>query len=434
MNISVDTPWGSVCLDDEVLAPYRAAFPEGEAPAPARLCYAAAHIMLLPGYAQCGYSLDHDPAHDTARHLARDSAEKGQPVEIAPYIDWPATMAFRKHLDGLGFGIAEAMDTAQRFDIGWLNASELIRRTGALGLAHGFVAGAGVDHLDAIQGEQDLVEGVVWQARFIQEQGGIPILLPLPWLSQNQASEESYVSVYSAIIDALEGPLFVHWLGAMFLASLEGYFPGRSFARIMAHDPGKVRGAKLSLLDQDLELTLRRQLLAQDQILLTGDDFHFADLIQGESDAANTSSSIATQGRARRMTQIGNLQVPLGDFSHALLGILDAIAEPASLALRFLALGDEVRYRALMQPCETLSRHLFCAPTQHYKAGLAFLAFLNGHQSNPMLVHHEERARSPEHYLQAARLASSAGIIDDATLASQGLSNWLQNTKPHPKM
>lgn len=393
MLCRVDSPWGSVELDDEVLAAHQEALPDDGALAPTRLCYAAAHIVLLPGYAQ-----------------------KGRPEEIASFIDWLATMAFRRHLDRLGFGIAEAMDTAQRFDIGWVNASELIRRTGALGLAQGFVAGAGVDHLDAIGCEQDLIDGVVWQARFVQAQGGIPILLPLPWLSQNQADEEIYVSVYSAIIDALEGPLFVHWLGAMFLTSLEGYFPGRSFTRIMAHDPSKVRGAKLSLLDHELEVTLRRKLLTQDQILLTGDDFHFADLIAGE--AGPTGQQVES---AASTTRIGPHTVPIGDFSHALLGILDAIAKPASLALRFLALGDLARYRALMQPCETLSRHLFSAPTQHYKAGLAFLAFLNGHQSNPMLVNHEERARTPEHYIEAARLASRAGVLRNAAQARDAL-------------
>ena len=391
---------GEIELDDEVLTTHRAALATleaGSSTAPhQRLCYAATHLVLHDTYEVCTHSLAH----------------KGSAQEIAHYIDWDGTMLLRRRLDGLGLGIAEAMDTAQRFDIGWRNASELIRRTGELGLAQGFVAGAGVDHLPEIRGVEDLIDGVAWQARFIQEQGGIPILLPMPWLSQQGCDEDSYVHVYRAIVDQLEGPLFVHWLGEMFLPSLAGYFPGRSFSRIMAHAPDKVRGAKLSMLDEGLEVLVRRELLARDQILLTGDDFHFAGLIAGDAPTAPT-----------RSTRIAGHEVSLGDFSHALLGILDAIAEPAALALRFLRYGDRDRYLAIMQPCETLSRHLFEEPTCHYKAGLAFLSWLNGTQSNRMLVNHEEHARSPEHYARATHLASRAGVLTNAALAHHLLSH-----------
>jgi len=72
------------------------------------------------------------------------------------------------------------------------------------------------------------------------------------------------VRVYARIIAALPGPLFVHWLGEMFLPALFGYFPGQSFRREMAHDPRKVRGAKLSPLDAEREVSLRGHLLARD--------------------------------------------------------------------------------------------------------------------------------------------------------------------------
>ena len=61
-------------------------------------------------------------------------------------IDWDATIAYRRHLSSWGFGIAEAMDTAQRgMGLDWANSLELIRRTlegcarrrGGFGRGHG---------------------------------------------------------------------------------------------------------------------------------------------------------------------------------------------------------------------------------------------------------------------------------------------------------
>jgi hypothetical protein len=378
-------------LSDEVLRPYRASLAGEDPVAAQRLVFAAAHLVLKEPYAQVPHSL----------------ASPGASAELAGWIDWDATMALRVELDSLGFGIAEAMDTAQRFDIGWETAAELIRRTGELGLVHDFAAGAGIDHLGPAPGEEALIEGVAHQAQLIQEAGGIPVLLPLLPLARAKASEEDYVRVYGAILERCEGPLFVHWLGEMFLPDLAGYFPGESFERVMELDPSKVRGAKLSLLDADLERRLRAGLLERDQLMLTGDDFHFGDLMWGDA--------------PQRTTRVGVRDVPLGDFSHGLLGIFDVIAEPASLALEFLARGDETRYRSLMEPCELLSRHLFQAPTRHYKAGLALLSWLNGLQPNPMLAQHEERARDREHYLTAVELASRAGVLRDADLAAERL-------------
>lgn len=383
-------------MKDAALGRFEDAAPDGDAPGPARLCYAAAHVVMKPAYAGVSHSLE----------------EPGTPEEIGDYIDWDATLALRTRLDGLGFGIAEAMDTAQRFALGWSNAKRLIQGCGELNLEHGFIAGAGTDHLESIASEDDLVEGVVFQAKAIQEAGGQAILLPLPWLARNDCDEETYVALYRGIIEALDGPLFIHWLGEMFMPALKGYFPGHSFERIMALDPSKVRGAKLSLLDAGLEIRCRKALLERDQIVLTGDDFNFAGLIRGEST------------EILRYTEIAGRQVPLGAFSHALLGVFDAIAEPASRALRFLAQGNLDRYTAIMAPCETLGQWIFQNPTQHYKAGLAFLSWLNGLQDNVMLVNHEEQTRDRRYYLRAAELAGNAGAIRSAERARTRLADF----------
>ncbi len=358
-----------------------------------RLAYAAAHVCLRDEYRGVAHSLE----------------EPGDPAEIAAAIDWDATMALRTRLDSLGFGVAEAMDTAQRFSLGWESAERLIRECGALGLANGFCAGAGVDHLSEVSSKRDLIDGVAHQVGVIREAGGVAVILPMAWLPRNGANEDNYVEVYGEIVRQVEGPVFVHWLGEMFAPELAGYFPGESFDRVMALEPGKVRGAKLSLLDAGVEVQVRRGLLERDQVLLTGDDFHFARLILGGGDTGIPP--------VERWTELAGHRVALGDFSHALLGILDAIAQPASGALDALAAGDPARYLERMEPCEELSRHLFAPRTQHYKAGLAFLAWLNGLQPNAMLVNHEERARDAAHYRRAFELAKAAGALRDVEAA-----------------
>src|SRR6201999_4540163 len=49
------------------------------------------------------------------------------PLMPGPVLDMEATLAFRRHLWSLGFGVAEAMDTAQRgMGLDWQTAKQLI--------------------------------------------------------------------------------------------------------------------------------------------------------------------------------------------------------------------------------------------------------------------------------------------------------------------
>ena len=162
---------------------------------------------------------------------------------------------------------------------------------------------------------------------------------------------------------------------------------------------------------------MRQELAARGQIVLTGDDFHFSRLILGGDPGAGHATPPPILGQGA----LGRLKFSLGDFSHALLGVFDGIAEPASVALNLLAQGDGEGYREVMDPCEELGRWLFQEPTRHYKAGLAFLAWLNGLQENFQLVNHEERTRDRQHYLRTAELAARAGAIADASLAAERL-------------
>lgn len=338
--------------------------------------------------------------------LGRSLADPSPAGELLEHLDWPTTLAFRQRLSDLGFGIAEAMDTAQRFDLGWPGARALIERTAALQLEGGFCAGAGTDHLDSLNDWTELVDGVLFQADLIASHGGVPVILPMPRLTAERAGPEVYRDVYGAIAKGLDGPAILHWLGPMFLASLEGYFPGDSFLEVMRAHPEVFRGAKLSLLDADLEARLRRELAATDQLMFTGDDFNFARLIRGGSPTTDLG---AIPGPERHVS-FGSETLGLGDFSHALLGIFDGIAAPASSALQALDAGAEARYLETMLPLEELGRHVFEAPTQHYKAGLAHLAHWAGHQPNPMLPHRAELARSQEHLARLAQLAHAAKL------------------------
>jgi hypothetical protein len=381
-------------IDDDRWAVINAALPA--VLSPVRIAYAAAHVIMKPSYAD----VDHTPE------------SPGRPEVIATHIDWDATMAFRTHLDLCGFGIAEAMDTAQRFELGWPAARELIERLGAIAPPHGFVAGASTDHLDEVCDIDDLINGVCHQVEVIASAGGIPVLLPMPWLSTHNADEETYVKVYTAIIDRCQGPVILHWLGEMFLASLAGYFPGESFDRIMDHDPAKVRACKISLLDADRERLIRSRISANDQLMLTGDDFHFADLIGDEG----ASTGAAT---------LGPWTVPTGPFSHALLGIFAATSTPAGIALRALAAGRADAFHHIMAPCQDLGQSIFESPTHLYKCGIAWIAYLNGHQETFMLPNHLEESRDEAWYLKVADIANQAGALTDAPLAAERIQEMI---------
>lgn len=377
---------------------------------PARLAYAAAHVVMRDAYASCPHTPD----------------QPASPGELEPFIDWDATLDIRRRLAERGFGIAEAMDTAQRFAIGWDNAARLIAQTGHLSPPVPFIAGAGADGAPSPDGATPgrrwtpLIDEVVRQAHFIRSAGGLPIILPIPALSRTHATPQEFFEVYAAIIRALPGPLFVHWLGEAFLPALRGYFPGDSFERIMALDPAKVRGVKLSLLDPAREIDIRRRLLPRDQIVLTGDDFHFPGLILGDAGSDLRWSSIDDGRRTRPLA--------LGDFSHALLGILDAISEPAGLALQYLAHGRRDRYAELMAPCAALAAAIFEPPTWRYKAGLSLIAWLNAWQSNRMLANHEERVPGIAYDRRVAELAVAAGCLTSADVAAEWLATLTRDS------
>ena len=342
-----------------------------------------------------------------AAHVVVDPIRTTEPL-THPVIDWGATLEYREYLWSLGFGVAEAMDTAQRgMGLDWPFALELIRRstTAAKGRNVVLASGAGTDHLapGTVRTVQDVITAYLHQCEAIEYAGGRIILMASRALAAIAAGPEDYAAVYSAVLSEAREPVILHWLGPMFDPALEGYWGSSIISAAMNNclaiiedNAAKIDGIKISLLDADLEIAMRRR-LPQGVRMYTGDDFNYDRLILGDD-----------RGH-----------------SDALLGIFDAIAPAASLALSALDTGDVVRFQELLAPTVPLSRHIFTAPTQHSKTGVVFLAWLNGFQSHFRMVRGSESARSVAHLCELFVLADRAGVLRKPEIARRRMQAFL---------
>jgi hypothetical protein len=330
-------------------------------------------------------------------------------------VDWDATIAYRRHLWSLGLGVAEAMDTAQRgMGLDWPTSLELIRRSldaardvpGAL-----IASGCGTDHLalENVRTVDDVIAGYEEQMAAIEKLGGKLIVMASRALARVAASPADYERVYGRILSQARHPVILHWLGDMFDPALAGYWGSASAAAamdtalgIIAAHAHKVDGIKISLLDKDAEIAMRRRLPAGVR-MYTGDDFNYPELIAGDD--------VGSQ--------------PVHRHSDALLGIFDAIAPAAGAALEQLAQGNAERFHAILAPTVALSRHIFAAPTRFYKTGVVFMAWLNGHQSHFTMVGGQQSARSLVHLAQVLRLADGANLLQDPPLALRRMRTLL---------
>ena len=323
-------------------------------------------------------------------------------------IDWDATLAFRRRLWSCGFSVAEAMDTAQRgMGLDWSGARELIARSLREAAAVGgqIACGAGTDQLaaDTPVTLEQVVEAYQEQAEFVEEQGGRLILMASRALARCAEHADDYAWVYERILSQVQRPVILHWLGDMFDPALAGYWGSRNLDEaasaclaVIRRNASKIDGIKMSLLDADREIQMRRE-LPPGVKMYTGDDFNYDRLILGDDQ----------------------------HHSHALLGIFDAIAPVAAAALEALDRGDVAAYRQWMAPTVPLSRHIFEAPTYSYKTGIVFLAYLNGHQKHFRMIAGQESARSVVHLSQLFRLAGEAGLLADPEMAVSRMKSVL---------
>lgn len=376
-----------------------AAFAPPSGPLRSRTVYAAVHVIPRP-------------ASDTA---------PGAPADL----DWEATLAFRRSMWRRGLGVADAMDTAQRgMGLDPAATRELITRTAGAArealadpaIAPLFpaeaevrdlvVAGVSTDQRpEAELSLDEIVDAYREQLAATEATGAGAVLMASRHLARAARSAADYESVYRRVLDAATAPVVLHWLGTAFDPQLEGYFGSTDTAeasatllRIIGEDPSRVRGVKMSLLDDAAEVAVREQ-LPEGVRMLTGDDFHFAHLIVGEEGA---------DGGAQEE----------GTFSHALLGAFAATAPAASAAVQALDRGDRAEARRILDDAERLARHVFSAPTFHYKTGVAFLSWLNGHQQAFSMVGGMHAARSLPHLSRTVELAAATGNLEDPPLAA----------------
>jgi hypothetical protein len=323
-------------------------------------------------------------------------------------IDWDKTLEYRRYLADLGLGIAEAMDTAQRgMGLSWDESLQLIRRTRAE-LADSRVPifnGCGTDHLDpsSVDSLDAVVSAYLEQVDAIQREGGRLILMASRALARVARTPDDYVAVYRRVLAQVEQPVILHWLGDMFDPALTGYWgtddltAARDVAlQVIAESAAKVDGIKVSLLDKQREIDMRR-LLPTSVKMYTGDDFNYPELIAGDERG----------------------------YSHALLGIFDAIAPAASAALSELAAGHRARFDEILAPTVPLSRHIFRAPTRFYKTGIVFLAYLNGHQSHMTMLAGHQAMRALPYFVDLFKLADAANLLRQPELAATRMKTFL---------
>jgi hypothetical protein len=289
------------------------------------------------------------------------------------------------------------MDTAQRgMGLNWETARELIRASA--GERAGEIAcGANTDQLEpgAVITVDDVIAAYEEQCETIEAAGGRVILMASRALARCAKSPDDYLRVYGRLLGGLRQPAILHWLGEAFDPQLKGYWGSSSVDEAMEtclavirENQSHVAGIKISLLDKQQEIRMRR-MLPKGVRMYTGDDFDYAELIRGD--------------------EFG--------YSDALLGIFDGIAPAAALALRALDGGDLDSFEEILAPTVPLSRHIFQTPTFFYKTGLVFLAYLNGHQRHFRMLGGQESARSIAHLSKLFVLANKARLLADPELA-----------------
>lgn len=356
-------------------------WPKHPEPFRSRVAFAAAHVVAKP---------------------------LGENVPDAPAdLDWDATLAFRRHLFDYGFGVAEAMDTAQRnMGLDWPAVRELVTRSAAQAKERGarIASGAGTDHREDLRSVDDVLAAYLEQIEFVEGTGSQVIVMASRQLATVASSADDYLRVYDRLLGQVQEPVIIHWLGEVFDPHLRGYWGSTdtaeataTFLDLVKTHASKIDGVKVSLLSADHEIGLRAALPGGVR-LYTGDDFNYPELIKGDGT----------------------------HYSDALLGAFAAIAPAASAAIAALDEGDVQTYDAELAPTLELSCHIFEAPTFRYKTGIAFLSWLAGGQPGFTMVGGMQSARSAVHLARLFELANTARLLPDPALAAHRMRVWLE--------
>ncbi|GAB3149624.1 dihydrodipicolinate synthase family protein [Microbacterium neimengense] len=342
----------------------------------------------------------------------------GRPADI----DWDATLAFRRNVYSWGLGVADAMDTAQRnMGLDAAATRELIARSAEVAREEGgsVVVGVNTDHVDD---ERIPLGGVVdaylAQLAFAEDQGAQPVLMASRHLARAAEGPADYRRVYDEVLSRASGPVVLHWLGTAFDPELRGYFGADDWLsassvllEILEEHADRIAGVKMSLLDAASEVFVRER-LPESVRMFTGDDFNYVGLIGG-ADVPDAPQPERDPSSSRQ-------------HSDALLGAFAALTPVASAAIQALDAGDPARYLEVLAPTEALSRQIFAPPTFYYKTGVAFLAWLNGHQPAFQMVGGLQSARSVPHLSRIVELANDAKAFERPDLAASRWHSLLQ--------
>ncbi|WP_336644363.1 dihydrodipicolinate synthase family protein [Microbacterium sp. USHLN186] len=395
------------------------AYARPTSPLRARVAYAAAHVVPVVWG-------DNTP---------------GRPA----YVDWDATLAFRRNVYSWGLGVADAMDTAQRnMGLDAAATRELIARSAQVAREEGgsVVVGVNTDHVEETHiSLQQVIDAYISQLEFTEQQGAGPVLMASRHLARVAASADDYRRVYRAVLDRATTPVVLHWLGTAFDPELEGYFGSTEWPAaadvlldIIAEDPSKIAGVKMSLLNAESEISVRER-LPEGVRMFTGDDFNYVSLIGDSGPSPSTARDLAERaGSSREQGVQSATSRALDDggsaggrgvdgsrrsYSDALLGAFAAITPVASAAIQALDDGDDAAYRRILGPTEELSRQIFAAPTFYYKTGVAFLSWLNGHQPAFQMVGGLHSARSLPHLSRIVELGNASLALEEPELARE---------------
>lgn len=342
-----------------------------------------------------------------ATHVVADPLAENTPSSGAN-VDWDATLAFRRHLWSWGLPVADAMDTAQRgMGLDWDATRELITRSCAEARAESgeIACGANTDQLDhGPTTEDEIVDAYHEQIDLIEGSGGQPVVMASRHLAALARGGEDYRRVYARVLGGVSGKAIIHWLGDMFDPALAGYWGSHdldgasdAFIGVIKDNAAKVDGVKVSLLDKEREIELRRRLPAGVR-MYTGDDFDYATTIRGDGER----------------------------HSDAFLGAFDLIAPAASAAIQALDDDEVDQFDKILEDTLPLSRHVFSAPTFYYKTGVVFMAYLCGHQDHFRMINGLESARSIVHLSRELVLADQAGLLPDPDLAAHRIRPLLE--------
>ena len=355
------------------------------------------------GYARPTSALQSRVAYAAAHVVPKVHADNtpGQPADI----DWDSTLAFRRNVYSWGLGVADAMDTAQRnMGLDAAATRELISRSAEVAREEGgsVVVGVNTDHVaESHISLEQVIDAYKEQLHFTEEQGAGPVLMASRHLARVAENADDYRRVYREVLSSATVPVVLHWLGTAFDPELAGYFGADDWRTasavlldVIAENPDKIAGVKMSLLNAESEISVRER-LPEGVRMFTGDDFNYVGLIGGDT-------------------------VAQGDgHSDALLGAFAAITPVASAAIQALDAGDPARYLEILGPTEELSRQVFAAPTFYYKTGVAFLAWLNGHQPAFQMVGGLHSARSLPHLSRIVELANASLALENPELARE---------------